>query len=348
MNADIRIAVAGAGAIGRRHIDSIQATSGVKTAAIIDPAPEAKDLAASCDAPWYPSIFEMIAAGGADGLIIATPNQLHVDNALACIAADLPILIEKPIATDVASGERLVAAAETAGVPVLVGHHRRHNQLIQRAKAEIDAGTIGRIVSVTGITWFYKPDDYFDMEWRRKPGAGPVFLNLIHDIDLMHFLCGPVTFVYAVESNSIRKNSVEESAAITLRFASGALGTINVSDTIVAPWSWELAARENPVYPPTTAPCYLIGGTHGSIELPGLRLWRNREKRSWFEPIDATQLPFGFEDPLIRQIRQFAAVIRGEEAPLVSGRDGLQALRVVEAVKHSANIGEQIKLRPSA
>ena len=344
MNADIRISVAGAGAIGRRHIGSIQATSGVKMAAIIDPAPEAKEFAARCDAPWYPSISEMIAAGGADGVIVATPNQMHLDNALECIAAGLPILIEKPIAADVISGERLVAAAESAGVPVLVGHHRRHNQLIQRAKTEIDSGSIGRIVSVTGITWFFKPDDYFDMEWRRKPGAGPVLVNLIHDVDLMQFLCGPVTSVYAVESNSIRNNAVEESAAITLRFAGGALGTINVSDTIVAPWSWELTARENPAYPPTTAPCYLIGGTHGSIELPGLRLWHNREKRGWMEPIDATQLPFGFEDPLIRQIRHFAAVIRDEETPLVSGRDGLQALRVVEAVKRSAQMQKPIDL----
>lgn len=345
MTSAVSMAVAGAGLIGKRHVDAIRACSGVGLAAIVDPSPVARDFAASLGVPWRPSLADMIDKGGIDGVILSTPNQAHVDNGLECIAARLPVLIEKPVAIDVAAGETLIAAGEAAKVPVLAGHHRRHNQLIQRAKAEIDSGAIGNVVSVTGITWFFKPDDYFDVEWRRRPGAGPVFLNLIHDIDLMHYFCGPVEAVHAMESNVVRGNPVEETAVIVLKFQSGALATINVSDTIVAPWSWELTARENPSFPPTTEPCYLIGGTHGSLELPGLRLWRNREKRSWLEPIDATQLPFGFEDPLVRQVRQFAAVIRGEEAPLVSGHDGLQALRVIEAVKQSARTGTSVHLR---
>jgi predicted dehydrogenase len=347
MSGAVRIALAGAGLIGRRHAIAIEATREAALSAIVDPTDTAREFAGQHDVTWYASLSEMIAAGVADGVILATPNQVHADNALECIAAGLPVLVEKPIAADVASGERLVAAADAAKVPVLVGHHRRHNELIQRAKAEIDAGSIGRIVSFSGTTWFYKPDDYFDVEWRRRPGAGPVYLNLIHDIDLMHCFCGPVETVHAMESNTVRGNAVEETAVVVFRFASGALGTVNVSDTIVAPWSWELTARENPAYPPTSEPCYLVGGTHGSLELPGLRLWRNREKRSWWEPIDATQLPFGFEDPLNGQIRHFAAVIRGEEVPLVSGKDGLQALRVIEAVKHSARTGETVTLGES-
>jgi predicted dehydrogenase len=340
----VRIAVAGVGLIGKRHVEAVMAARGVVLAAIVDPTDAARAFASGHGAPWFGSLGELIVAEAADGVIIATPSQMHVEHGLECVAAGLPLLVEKPIATDVAAAEKLVAAAESANVPVLVGHHRRHNQLIQRAKAEIKSGAIGTIVSVTCITWFFKPDDYFDAEWRRMPGAGPVYLNLIHDIDVMHYLCGPVETVHAMDSNAVRGNAVEDTAVILLRFKSGALGTFNVSDTIVAPWSWELTARENPAYPPTAEPTYFIGGTHGSLELPGLRLWRYREKRSWWEPIDATQLAFNFADPLICQVNQFAAVIRGEEAPLISGRDGLRALRVIEAVKHSARTGETVRL----
>ena len=77
-------------------------------------------------------------------------------------------------------------------------------------------------------------------------GAGPVLVNLIHDIDLLRFLCGPITSVRALMSNAVRRNPVEETAGILLGFASGAIGTVTVSDAVPAPWSWELTAGENP------------------------------------------------------------------------------------------------------
>jgi predicted dehydrogenase len=339
-----RIAVAGAGLIGRRHAEALRATNHAVLAAIIDPADEARSYAANLGVPWFGSLSELISSGASDGVIVATPNQLHVENGLQCIAAGLPALIEKPIATSVAAAELLVSAAELKNVPLLVGHHRRHNRLVQRAKMEIDNGAIGNIVSIAGITWFFKPEEYFDTEWRRMPGAGPVYINLIHDIDTLQYLCGPIDAVQARESNATRCNAVEDTAAIILKFRNGALGTINLSDTIVAPWSWELTARENPAYPPTSESTYFIGGTKGSLELPGLKLWHYRMKRSWWEQIETTQFDHEPSDPLICQITQFTSVIRGEEAPLVSGQDGLRALRVIEAIKLSASIGERVTL----
>ncbi|WP_187970408.1 Gfo/Idh/MocA family protein [Aquibium microcysteis] len=342
MRQKIRIAVAGAGQIGRRHVEAILETPEAQLAAIVDPAPGAAAYAADRGVPHFIDLDDPISRGLADAVIVATPNQLHAENSLRCIAAGLPVLIEKPVATDSEAAAAIIRAADTRGTPVLVGHHRRHNPLIQRAKAELDGGAIGNLLSFSGVTWLCKPDDYFETDWRRMPGAGPVYLNMIHDIDLVHYLCGEIDIIHAWESNAVRGNAVEETAVVSMKFRNGMLGTINVSDAIVAPWSWELTARENPSYPPTDQHCYLIGGTHGSLELPRLRLWRNRGRRSWWEPIDATHVPFGFEDPLRRQIRQFAAVVRGEEAPLVSGRDGLQALRVVEAVKQSARTGATV------
>ncbi|HSC28776.1 MAG TPA: Gfo/Idh/MocA family oxidoreductase [Vicinamibacterales bacterium] len=345
MTEAVRIAVAGAGLIGKRHVEAIAAAKGAALACIVDPAEAARTYAEGLGAIWYPTLAAMFEAKAADGVILATPNQMHVENGIECVAAGVPALVEKPVAIDVAGAEKLVAAGEAAGLPLLVGHHRRHNQLVQRAQEVIRGGALGTIVAVHAMCWFYKPDDYFDVAWRRQPGAGPVFLNLIHDIDLLRCLCGEIETLQALESSAVRANPVEDTAAILLRFASGALGTISVTDTIVAPWSWEMTARENPAYPATGESCYQIGGTHGSLELPSLRLWRNRDRRSWWEPIDATVLPFGFEDPLVRQVRQFAAVIRGEEAPLAPAREGLETLRVIEAVKRSARSGEIVRLK---
>ncbi len=342
----VRIAVAGAGLIGRRHAEAISLAKGVELAGIADPGDVGAEVAQQHSVRHFRSLTELIESDKPDGVILATPNQLHLATTLECVKAGIPALIEKPLATDLESAEQIVEAGKAANVALLTGHHRRHNPLIARAKSVIENGDLGRITAIQGTTWFHKPDDYFNVDWRRQKGAGPVYLNLSHDIDLMRHLCGEIVRVHATESNAVRGNEVEETAAMVLIFANGALGTINISDTIVAPWSWELTARENPMYPATTEACYLIGGTHGSLSLPNLSVWSNPGDRSWWEPISATKLIFDFEDPLVRQVRQFAAVIRGDEGPLVSAEEGLKNQRVIEAVKESAKTGATVTVQP--
>ncbi|HHG88872.1 MAG TPA: Gfo/Idh/MocA family oxidoreductase, partial [Devosia sp.] len=170
-------------------------------------------------------------------------------------------------------------------------------------------------------------------------GGGPVFINLIHDIDLLRYLCGEIVQVQALQSNAWRRNEVEETSVAIVRFESGALGTVSVSDHVVAPWSWELTAKENPSYHPTGQFCYLIGGSHGSLELPANRVWRNRDKRSWLEPVEAQTSAADDKDPLVSQIEHFCKVIAGEAMPLVSGLEGLKTLRVIDTMKRSAENG---------
>lgn len=149
----------------------------------------------------------------------------------------------------------------------------------------------------------------------------------------------------AQESNDLRGNAVEDAAVILLRFASGALGTVNVSDAIVAPWSWELTSGENPAYPRTPEACYQIGGTRGSLTVPYLDLRRNPGEPSWWEPIHRERMPVEAQDPPRLQVRQFCRVIRGLEQPLVSGREGLNTLKVIAAVKEVAASGGTVRLR---
>ncbi len=339
----VKLAVIGAGLIGKRHIDHVLSEDCAELMAIVDPTEMGKALAAAKGTNWYPDFATMIRRERPEGVIISTPNQMHVANGLEVVAAGVPALVEKPLADDVAEAARLVEAAEKAGVKLMTGHHRRHNPLIQAAKKAIDDGRLGQIVSVHGTCWFYKPDDYFDIPWRREKGAGPVFLNLIHDVDLLRYLCGDVVEVHALESNALRGNRVEETAVILLKFASGVLGTVNVSDKIVSPWSWELTSGENPAYTHTQETCYMIGGTLGSLTVPYLDLWHNSTQPSWWEPILRERLPVEPKDPLGLQVRNLCEVVRGTAEPVMSGREGLKTLRIIEAVKQAAATGRAVR-----
>lgn len=342
MQPPVSLAVMGAGLIGRRHIEHILAHPGTTLHAVVDPAPGAAGIAERAGAPWFADFPAMLARGRPDGVVIATPNQLHVAHGLAAVAAGIPALVEKPLADDVAAGRRLVDAAEAAGVPLLTGHHRRHNPMIQRAREAIASGRLGRIVAVHGFFWLMKPDDYFDVPWRREKGAGPVLLNLAHDVDLLRCLVGEIEEVRAFQSNAVRGHEVDETTVVILRFVNGALGTLNVSDTVVAPWSWEQTTGENPVYPQTDQACYHVGGTHGSLSVPRLELWSNEDRRSWWEPFRVERIVAVDQDPLRLQIEQFCRVIRGAEEPLVSGREGLRTLAVIDAIQRAARTGESI------
>lgn len=339
-----KLAVIGAGLIGRRHAEYVAAEPEAKLSAIVDPSPLGRELAETLGTKWFASFAELLEADRPDGVIIATPNQIHVENGLEAVRAGLPAIVEKPIADSIAGATQLVEAAEQAGVALLVGHHRRYNPMIQKAKEIIDSGRLGRVLTLHGEFWLMKPDDYFDVAWRREKGAGPLLVNLIHDVDLFRYLCGEVVSVQAQASNAGRGNPVEDTAVVLLRFAGGALGTVNISDSVVAPWSWELTASENPAYPQQDQACYKIGGTQASLTVPQLEVWSYPGKRSWWEPLTRETVPHQPGDPLEAQIRHFCAVIRGEAKPLVSGREGLNTLKVIAAVNESAATGAMIEV----
>lgn len=341
-----RIAVLGAGLIGRKHIEVLRAHRPDATlAAVCDPAPFAAEEARRFGYPIHTTIEALLDQARPDGVIIAVPNQLHLPAALACIARGIPVLVEKPIADSLAAARELVAAGEAAGVPVLVGHHRRHNPIMRKAAEIVRGGGLGRVVAVTAMWLSHKPRDYFGVAWRREPGGGPVLINAIHDIDCLRMLCGDVATVQAVTDGSVRGHPVEESAAVALTFKSGALGTLIVSDTVSAPWSWEWTSRENPFYPTEPENCFLIAGTRGSLSVPSLQhRWHEPGAESWANPLTQLRVPVVPADPYHEQIRNFAAVIRGTEAPVLSGRDGAITLATTLAITEAARTGARVEV----
>lgn len=346
MKRPIALSVVGYGLVGRRHAAAIAQTPGVLLAAVVDPDSAACRQAEADGHASHASLEACLEAGHVDGVILATPNALHVRQAQACVEAGCPVLIEKPIATHAGEAEGLITLAAKRGVPILVGHHRRHNPLIHRAREIIESGEIGEIRAVQATCWFYKPDAYFDQApWRRQAGAGPVSVNLVHDVDLLRYLCGDVATVRAVARPAARGGQNEDVASALLEFASGAIGTVTVSDSIVAPWSWEMTAGEYPIYPRTSQSCYLIGGSAGSLSLPDLRVWSHAKGgRDWWSPISARSEIRDATDPLVNQIAHFADVIRGDARPRVSGEEGVRTLRVIEAIQQAAATGACVKL----
>ncbi len=348
MTAPLAIALIGAGLIGRAHLARLDASPDCACAAICDPTEAARALAAERGLPWFPSPRDMLAALTPDGAIIATPNALHVGNAIDCLEAGVPVLVEKPLAESVAAAQRLIEVQARTGLPVLAGHHRRHNPIVKAARKLVRDGGIGRLVAVTALFLIRKPDDYFEVAWRREAGGGPVLINLIHDIDNLRFICGEIDAVQALTSSATRGFPVEDTAALSFRFANGALGTATVSDATPAPWSWELSSGENKAYPQRSGDCYLIAGSEGSLSLPKLELWRYEGRQGWWEPLRRESLAVSPVEPLAEQLRHFCAVIRGEETPITDAADATRTLAVVEAVAEAARHGGLVRVDTQA
>jgi predicted dehydrogenase len=228
----------------------------------------------------------------------------------------------------------------------LIGHHRRFNHYVIATKKSLPK--LGRVVAVNGLWTLFKPPEYFDAptEWRRLDTAGPVLINLIHDIDILHYLFGPIVRVFAEESVSQRGHPAEEGAAITLKFANGIVGTFILSDAVASPYSFESGTGENPVIYQTGQDFYRILGSDGTLSVPDMTLWSyGGGRKGWAEAIQPQTLDVqDTKVPFELQIEHFVRVIKGQEAPICSGIEGLRAVAVCEAIRKSMREGRPVEL----
>ena len=342
------IAVVGAGYIGQAHMAVIQASPNARLSALVDPSPLARAIADKAGVPLYAGLDELLTRDRPDGVVLATPNAFHVAQALQCVAAKLPVLLEKPVATTVAEGQLLVDEVEKTGAKVLIGHHRAHSPIMAKARQVIESGQLGRLVAFQGSATFLKPDHYFaDGPWRAEIGGGPILLNMIHEVHNLRMLCGEISAVQAFASHATRGFPVEDTVAINLRFANGVLGTFLLSDTAASPRSWEQTSQENKAYATyADEDCYVIAGTNGSLSVPTMRLktYPRPEDRSWWKAFEVGTVGMVRDDPLKHQMEHFVKVVRGEADPLVSARDGLLNLRMTEAIIEAAKSGQTVYL----
>ena len=344
MDSPVRIAVIGAGLIGHRHVQHIIDEPRCRLAGVIDPDPQAKLLAENAGTAYYSDIEPFLNETDAEGVIIATPNNTNTTIGVRCATAGLHLLVEKPIDSDPAAAANLLEVAKEAGVKVLVGHHRRFNPYIEAAKRILDDGTLGTVTAVNALWTGLKPSSYFNVAWRRKPGGGPVLINLIHDVDNLRYLFGDVARIYAESSNAIRGFPVEDTAVISIRFASGVLGTVITSDVVASPYNFESATGENPFYYRAAQDCYRIFGTEASLNFPEMTLWRytGEGEQGWEEPISSEQIEVEPGVPLKKELRNFCDVIRHDDMPRCSGEEGLKTLKTTMAVAEAVRRCEPV------
>lgn len=331
--ADLKVAVVGAGIIGRTHIETLARTEGVALACVIDPALDAAEafgvpVRGAIDAARHDRI---------DAVIIAAPNDLHRPLTLAALEIGLPVLLEKPVANDIADGRALIRASAEADVPVLVGHHRRHNGIIHAAKARIDAGELGDLVVANVLSTLTKPASYFDVAWRREPrSGGPLSINLIHEIDLLRHFWGEISEVRALVSNAGRGAAVEDSAGVILAFERGGIATLALTDMGAGPWAWDVTSGENPGrFPTNGVDAHFYSCTRAALSLPSLTVWQHPGRPDWTQKMHASPLPFEERDPYVAQLEHFAQVVRGKTDPLVTLTDGVANMAVIDAIKQA-------------
>jgi predicted dehydrogenase len=344
-----RLAVVGPGLIGKRHIDLINSHLECELIGVVAPNhPENVEVANRWQVPLFCDLKSMFEVVRVDGVIIASPNNFHVQQALECIENSTPVLLEKPIADSYEDGLKLLQAANDKNAKLLIGHHRIHSPILSTAKKIIHDGVIGKIVGISGSALFYKPKDYFmEGPWRSLPGGGPILINLIHEIGNFREFCGEIKKVQAITSSHIRGSVVEDSAVVNFQFENGILGSFFLSDTACSGRSWEQTTQENKSFASyVDEDCYHITGTNGSLSIPSMRIKYHTQESppSWLNLMSEKVVEFKPMDPLQEQLQHFIRVIKGIETPKVSAYDGLQNLLVVEAIYESAATGMTVTL----
>ena len=340
----VRLAVIGAGAMGQNHIRFIQEEEGSELVAIADAFEGAKQVAEVADVPFYQDTTKMMDEIKPDGVLIVTPNHLHLQIAREAIKRGIPALVEKPISDDLEDAQKFAQEAIEANIPVLVGQHRRYNPFVNKAKEIIENGELGKLTVSSFHYMIYKNDSYFDVDWRRKKGAGPILVNLVHDVDLLRYLIGEVDAVQGISSSAARGFETEDSAVVNVHFQSGALASMTISDATVSPWNWEATAREDAQYRPFDADAYFIGGTKGSLSLPRLHQFSYDGEASWHKPLQMEIQPVDPQLPHKMQLNHFIQVILGKEKPVVTPDDNVKTLKTLTAIKEATETGKLIKL----
>ena len=328
----LRAGIVGAGSISRAHAEGYRA-SGADLVAIADPDPGAAARRAATYA--IPDVYEdaaaMFAAADLDVVSIATPVSTHHDLVLAAAEAGLHVLCEKPIALDLAQADAMIRACDAAGVTLQIGHQMRSDAAIARAHERIAAGEIGDVAFVRlrqAHDWGGAAEVRPSFQTRASGGGGTLLDNGVHLMDLARHLAGDVEEVYARVATRRWPVELEDTAHVSLRFASGALGSVETS------WSatgWEEG--------------FWVYGSAGALE------WTNRHTDpvlvhasrasgggDW-STTDVARETFAAPKSHTAQVAAFLAAVRGEGAVPATGTDGREAVRLVLAAYDSAGRG---------
>lgn len=343
MKAPLPICVIGAGSIGMRHVEVATKSDQVALVAVVEPNASRRAELAQMGMNAVVTIDEVPRHVRA--AVIATPTQDHHASAMMSIARGWGVIVEKPTAATMGQARDVVNAAAAAGMPLFTGHHRRCHPFSIAARDAV--AQIGDLVGVQGLWSLRKHNTYYDVDWRRQAGAGPLMTNLTHEVDILRFFIGDMVEASALLSYARRGFVIEDTAAINFRFGNGALGSFLISDAGASPWSFEAASYENPAIAGSGQDYIKIIGTEGAVQFPSLIRWgrSGAGEIEWSKPLAADNgQSFDRIDPLLAQIDRFAGVMNGGlDDVLCTGADGIAAMEMTLAAALSGKLGRPIR-----
>lgn len=317
----MRVGILGTGDIAARHAAAAQ-TTGLTLAAACgrDPA-KTEAFAARFGMTPYADFPRMLTEASLDLLIVALPPYAHTGQVEAAAALGLNLLVEKPIALDLAHAQSMVDAS--AEVTAACGFMYRHGDATRRWDA-IDHGRVGHFAGSFHSNALHAP------WWReREKSGGQMVEQLIHIVDLARHTLGTPQTVYARAANlfhrDVERYTAEDVSAIVLGYDDGRIGVLHASNAAIpGRWmkSWQIVAER-------------ATGLFSD--------WNTAEiARTTGEPQSETIA--GTTDPFVAQLTDLMAAIRDRRPPLVPLRDGLDTLRIVLAARQSADTGREVAL----
>lgn len=337
----VRFALVGCGRIAKNHFNALrQHAERAELVAVCDVNPKALKVATDeNETKGFPTLSEMLAGSNPDVVVLSTPSGLHPEQTIEVAAAGRHVMTEKPMATRWHDGVRMVKACDDANVRLFVVKQNRRNATLQLLRNAIDKGRFGRIYMVNINVFWTRPQEYYDSaDWRGTwEFDGGAFMNQAsHYVDLLDWLIGPIESVQAYTATLARNIQVEDSGVLSIRWRSGALGSMNVTML---------------TYPKNLEGSITIIGEKGTVRVGGVAV---NEIQHWefadSDPDDAkvkeasyqTTSVYGFGHPLYYD--NVIKTLRGEAKPETDGREGLRSLEVLIAAYLSARDGKRVAL----
>jgi predicted dehydrogenase len=261
------------------------------------------------------TLEDAIGAPGVEGVVLATPNDVHEEQAQACAALGRHVFVEKPIAESVEAGERMRRVCAEAGVTLMVGHAFRRLGAARRAKELVDGGALGRVVLAEAnmsLTGSFRPGAWRG-ERERNPG-GPIMQLGIHCLDTLSYWLGPVRRASGRFAHVHTEADIDDVGVVTLEFESGALGSLTGS--YVSPKTLWLR----------------LFGTEAVLEyVTDFSVWPDAQALDRVTTLTVGGEPVEFEerDMLADELAEFGRCIRGEAEPETGADEGIAALAAV-------------------
>jgi predicted dehydrogenase len=322
----MRFAIVGAGVIGEAHAKALDTLEGSELVAVADVVPElARTMAASRGADATDELERVLGRDDIDAVSVCTPSGLHADIAVAALEAGKHVMIEKPIDVTLAAADRIIEAEKRSGRVATVVSQRRFQPPFAFLHKEIEAGRLGRVTSGIAESPFWRSQSYYDSGgWRgtwKLDGGGALMNQGIHVLDLLVWMLGEPVEVSAYAATLAHERiEVEDTVAGTIRFSSGAIGTITATT----------AAN------PGRTVRLTVNGDAGSAIV-------DAERIEYLETADrkTDEVPTLPTDPPghAAQYADFIEAIQDGRPPAITTADGRRALALIVAIYESARQG---------